>query len=188
MTKPKLEIAEVKGVKEGRVWVKKCGEKSKVLSFVELYLFRKATMYVLHENERPLSYHLCYFGKRLKDGWGPYQTCYASYTIKSARGKGYGKKLILHARKLAIKAGCTRMRVICGSIAGTMLYASLNSEFWGLTEKLEVKVDMAITETGKKTGTPPYAAENAGTKFWSLKKLMSKIPSGKLPYDEKETK
>lgn len=184
MQKSKLEIIEIRDVKEGRAWVKRCGEKSKILGFVELYLFRKATMYVLCDNGEPISYHLCYFGKRPKDGWGPYQTCYASYTIKSERGKGYGRKLILHARKLAIAAGCTRMRVICGSIAGTRLYASLNSEFWGLTEKLEVKVDMAIIESGKKSGTPPYAAENAGNKPWSLARLMKSIPGGKLPYDE----
>lgn len=165
-------------------WVKKCGEKHEVLSQTSLHVWRGASLWILLQNEKPVSYNITRIGKRKKNVWEPYANWYVAYTVVSLRRLGLATRLIKHVLSLAKDMGCRRMKALAGTSAGLALHASLGDQFWGLTENLEVVVDTPMVHLPAYLGKTPPNATTTETVPWPLERVVQELNGRNLRYDK----
>lgn len=123
--------------KEARRIVKDIGEKSSVLSEVDMGVFRGAPLYILRDPAGALlTLNVTYFGKKSKNIWEPYANWYTAYTPVAIRRKGYATELYKVVEAEAIKRGCKRIKSLAGTYAGMMMHHALGHLLWGITPEV----------------------------------------------------
>jgi GNAT superfamily N-acetyltransferase len=134
-------------------------DKHPVLTELRRDVFRGGRTWVLYDGVRPVSLNCTKFGKRHKNIWEPYANWYGAYTLPDLRRRGHAYRLYAEVERLAVLAGCRRIKSLAGSRAGLGLHRALHHQCWGRTENDEVFVDSVLPgHEGKYTGlTPPQA-------------------------------
>ncbi len=170
--------------KEARAWVKAAGERSPVLAEVELHVFRGATLYVVSDGDRPMTYNVTRFGKRRKNVWEPYANWYTAYTVTEFRRRGHAKRLAEMVKAQAAAFGCRRLKALAGTRLGLLLHVSLGDELWGVTPNNEVAVDTPLVECADWAGRPPpNAVLGSGTRPWTVAEVDTALRGAEMRYD-----
>lgn len=119
-----------------------------VLTETALYVFWGARVWLLTDDTEPLSIHVSKIGKRKKNKWEPYMNWYGAYTLPDHRRRGHAYKLYAAAEKVAVSAGCRRVKSLAGSSAGLGLHLALKHQAWGRTPAGEVYIDSPLPFKG----------------------------------------
>lgn len=157
-------------------------EKHPVLTELRRDVFRGGSVWVMGTGAGDVfSIHCSRIGKRKKNKWEPFMNWWGAYTLPEFRRKGLATLLYQEAERVAVAAGCRRVRSLAGSSAGLGLHLKLKHRCWGLTPTDEVWVDSPLpTHEGEYAWAeqPPQAPGP----FMKRADILQQIKTG-LRYD-----
>ena len=192
------QIEVIREPKVAREAIRALGERSPVLSEVELHVFRGAPLYILRSLKgAALSLNVTYFGKRKINVWEPYANWYTAYTPTALRRQGYATQLYKHVEALAIEAGCRRIKSLAGTQLGLLHHIHVGHQVWGVTLRNEVCVDAPLVthpEYAKRVpasvtrtlrGTTPEPSKPLSLK--EIRRRIALTESRQLCYEREDT-
>lgn len=156
--------------------------KHPILNDIRQDVFRGARCWVLygkktyHNQLLPLSINCTKIGKRHKNIWEPVANWYSAYTLPSVRRTGLAYRLYAEVERVAVLAGCRRIKSLAGSRAGLGLHRSLRHQCWGETENGEVYVNSPLPGASETlyTGLTPPQAPGALLSLEEIEAIMTK--------------
>lgn len=158
-----------------------------VLSETSLMAFRGVPIYVGFVDDEPVTLNATTFGKRKPNAWSPYMNGYIAFTKVSERRKRYALTLVEHVKKLAVAAGCLRVKGLAGTVLGTRFHARQGDQFWAFTDRRSLMVDSPLVDPSRfPQNVTPIAARKWTQRItpMTMEEVEEIIRTQKFSYDE----
>ena len=158
-----------------------------VLSEINLHWFRGIPSWVMTIENEPVTLYCAYFGKRRANVWSPYMNAYTVFTRADVRRRGYATHIAHHCKRLAVVAGCRRMKDLAGTRIGYQFHTANKDQFWAWTDNNALIIDTPLVDPSEfPPDTTPIAARKwtTRTRPLSYEEAEELIKDKKFAYDE----